>query len=358
MKGLDLRGRAAKFTLTMIICAIIIAIILVSSLIALLIGYIAVQTGVMGLLWRDGIPPTAMLLFVTIAVVVLGTFITSTIGRVPLRPVKRLVTQMNRLASGDFSVRLDFGPPLGSHPAVKEISDSFNTMAKELGNTEMLRSDFINSFSHEFKTPIVSIAGFARLLRRPDLTDAEREEYIGIIEEESMRLSAMATNVLNLSKVENQSILTDTTTYNLSEQLRSALLLLERKWAKKGIVPELDIGEYSITANEQMMLGVWINLFDNAIKFSPEGGTVEASVRESDGSIFVSIANTGEPIRSEDIPKVFNKFYRGDSSHAHEGNGIGLSLVKRIVELHGGKVTLESTDEKTVFTVQLAGMKL
>lgn len=136
-----------------------------------------------------------------------------------------MIDGINNLAAGNFRVRLKFGWPITNHPAFAKLSDSFNKMAEDLEHTEMLRSDFINNFSHEFKTPIVSIAGFAKLLKRSNLTEAQRAEYLNVIEEESMRLSQMATNVLNLTKVENQSILTDVSRYNLSEQLRSCILL-------------------------------------------------------------------------------------------------------------------------------------
>lgn len=147
-------------------------------------------------------------------------------------------------------------------------------MAEELENTQMLRSDFINNFSHEFKTPIVSIAGFAKLLRRGNLTDAQKEEYLAIIEEESLRLAAMATNVMNLTKVENQTILTDLTTFNLSEQIRACVLLLEEKWSRKELDLDLEFPEYTIRANEELLKQVWINLLDNAIKYSPNYGEI------------------------------------------------------------------------------------
>lgn len=349
----EIRKKTDKFTLTMIICAIIIAIILLSSLVTALILYAAVRAGIVSLFFRDGIPPAAMLFMSSLAVIVLGVIITSTLGRVPMRPVKKLVKQMNKLSSGDFSVRLDFGPPLGKHPAVKEISDSFNKMASELGNIEILRRDFVNDFSHEFKTPIVSIAGFAKLLREKELDASVRDEYLGIIEEESMRLSAMATNVLNLSKIESQSILTDVKKYNLSEQLRTAILLFEPKWTKKDIDLSLDIGELEIEANEGLLSQVWINLFDNALKFSPEHSTVAVTAVERGEYVSVSFTNGGDPIPADEIPKIFNKFYKVERSRSGEGNGIGLSLCKKTVELHSGKIEVESGEEGTTFTVTL-----
>ena len=226
-------------------------------------------------------------------------------------------------------------------------------MAEELEGTEMLRSDFVNNFSHEFKTPIVSIAGFVKLLRRGNLTKEQKEEYLAIIEEESLRLASMASNVLSLTKVENQTILTEVKVYNLSEQIRSCLLLLENKWTKKNTEFSLEFGEVNISADEELLKQVWINLLDNAIKFSPEGSAVEIFIAENDDTVSVKITNTGSEISQEHIGKIFGKFYQADESHSGEGNGVGLAVVKRIVELHSGKVTAESENNTTTFTVFL-----
>ena len=226
-------------------------------------------------------------------------------------------------------------------------------MAQELESTEMLRSDFINNYSHEFKTPIVSIAGLAKVLKRGNLSREEQEQYLSAIEEESMRLSYMATNVLSLTKVENQTILSDVSEYNLSEQIRSCMLLLENKWSKRDIELQLDFGEHMICANEELLKQVWINLLDNAVKFTPDGHTIQVRISETDYRIAVDVINTGIEIPQESLPKIFNKFYQADESHATQGNGVGLAIVKRIAELHGGRVSVTSENEVTAFTVEL-----
>ena len=264
-----------------------------------------------------------------------------------------MITQMNRLAAGDFNARLHFGKPLGSHPSFAEAAESFNKMAEELGNTEMLRADFINNFSHEFKTPIVSIAGFARVLKRGNLTEQQKEEYIDVIEEESLRLAAMATNVLDLTKVENQKILADVTRYNLSEQIRSCVLLLENKWTRKELDFDLEFGEYDVRANEELLKQVWINLLDNAVKFSPVGGTVMVRIVRMQRDVTVSITNSGNEISAEDRERIFNKFYQADKSHAAEGNGIGLAIAKQVTQLHRGGITAENGDGTVTFRVSL-----
>lgn len=294
-----------------------------------------------------------IILFMSATSLVIGGVISFTISRIPLAPITQLIRQMNRLAAGDFKARLTFSEGLSSHPAFREISTSFNRMAEQLESTEMLRGDFVNHFSHEFKTPIVSITGFAKLLAKGNLTEEQRQMYLKSIEEESLRLSVMATNVLNLTKIENQTILTNVTGFNLSEQIRGAVLLLEREWTKKNIDISLDFDEWEIEANEELLKEVWINLIDNAIKFSPVGGTVTLHLADEGDGYRVSVGNTGDPIPEEKLDKVFRKFYQTDESHATKGNGIGLAIVKRIVELHCGEITVSSNEVVTVFSVWL-----
>ena len=294
-----------------------------------------------------------VILFMSLISLIIGGATAFFSSRIPLKPVNELINKMNRLAAGDFKTRLKYGDTLSAHPAVKELTASFNTMAEELENTEMLRSDFINAFSHEFKTPIVSIMGLANLLEAGNLTEEQRVQYAHAIREESMRLSSMASNVLNLTKVENQTILTDLSRFNLSEQVRSAVLLLEEKWAAKNIDLQLDFDEYMIEANEEMLKQVWINLIDNAVKFVPRCGTVELEVIDAGENLCVKVSNTGSEIPQDKLDKIFNKFYQADESHATQGNGIGLAIVKGIVELHNGKVCANSVNGITIFTVVL-----
>lgn len=347
------KDRKNRFSLTILFSVFVFAILFVSVMLTIFIALAASWMELIALNLQ-ATPQIRLMLFpMSIISLVIGFGVAVIAGRYSLKPINRMITQMNRLANGDFNARLEFNKFLAPHPIFKEISESFNKMAEELEGTEMLRSDFINNFSHEFKTPIVSIAGFTKLLKRGNLTEEQKTEYINIIEEESMRLAAMANNVLNLTKVENQTILTDVSTFNLSEQLRSSVLLLESKWVKKNTEFSLEFGEFLIMANEELLKQVWINLIDNAVKFSPEFGFVEIKVFESDGTISVSIANSGSTILPENQKRIFNKFYQVDESHGGEGNGIGLAIVKRIVDLHGGKITVKSKCDITTFTVEL-----
>ena len=294
-----------------------------------------------------------VLFFVALISLALGSLIAFITSKFTMKPINNTITQINRLADGDFEARLKFGKIVNKMPAIVEVTDSFNKMAEELQNTEMLRSDFINNFSHEFKTPIVSIAGFAKLLRKGDLSDEEKDQYLAVIEEESMRLSYMATNVLNMTKVENQTILSEITRFNLSEQIRSCILLMEEKWSKKNIELDIVLDEYFIDANEELLKQVWINLIDNAVKFTPYGGVVGISATQSSDGISVVVTNTGTEIPHNQQEKIFNKFYQCDESHSTHGNGIGLAVVRKIVNLHRGSVSVRSEDGMTSFTVEL-----
>ena len=346
------KERTSRRSLTVVLSVFVFVIIFFAIALAALILWVLSKVGV--IVDIDGnLQLGQVILLMSLISIVIGTVIAFLSSRIPLKPVNKLINKMNRLASGDFNTRLEFGEALSSHPAIKELTTSFNTMAEELENTEMLRGDFINSFSHEFKTPIVSITGLAHLIEAGNLTEEQRTQYARAIREESVRLSTMASNVLNLSKVESQTILTDVSTFNLSEQVRSAVLLLEEKWTGKNIDLQLDFDEFNIEANEEMLKQVWINLIDNAIKFAPRCGTVKLEVVEKGNALSVKISNTGSEIPLDKQDKIFNKFYQADESHATKGNGIGLAIVKRIVDLHSGSVGVTSANGVTAFTVTL-----
>ena len=341
------RGSLSLFYFAIVFCSQLLAVLAASALTYLLAW--------LGALTPFGIAreSSIVLLFVVVLSAVVCVAITWLTKRIILKPFHRLIRNMDRLARGDFRVRLEFGRPASRIPALAEVADSFNIMARELGNTEMLREDFINHFSHEFKTPIVSIAGFAKLLRRGNVTAAQEAEYLTIIEEESLRLATMATNVLELTKLENQAILSDVAAYNVSEQIRACVLLLEDRWTRKQLDLDLEFREHTICANEELMKHVWINLLDNAIKFSPPTGEIVVRMEERGQALRVSITNFGAEIPPEQQERIFGKFYQTDASHASAGNGLGLAIVKRVVELHRGTVTAASRDGATTFTVEL-----
>lgn len=281
--------------------------------------------------------------------VLIGTVLAILFSKAPLHPLRELMAATDKIADGDYSVRLTLKGP----EEFRELGNKFNHMAEELGSVEMLRTDFVNNFSHEFKTPIVSIRGFAKALKWDDLTPEEREEYLDIIISESERLSALSLNVLYLSKIENQTILTDKKRYNLSEQIRLVVALLDRKLCEKQIEITFDAEEFFIQGNEEMLKQVWINLLDNAIKFSPDDSKIDIGITANTDRTTVTITDHGEGMSPETMAHLFDKFYQGDLSHSTSGNGLGLSIVRKIVDLHGGKLSVRSSDRGSTFEVIL-----
>ena len=344
------KKRKSKLRLSLLISVFVFLVIFIAVAVAFGLVNLLAYTGVIISIDKHT-PPLRLFIFMGVVSLIVGLGASLLSSKIPLKPMYRIIDQLNRLASGDFKVRLKLGKALSSHPAFEEAIESFNKMAEQLENTEMLRQDFINNFSHEFKTPIVSIAGFAKLLKKGNLNEEQKAEYLDIIEKESLRLSTMATNVLNLTKVENQKILTNVTEYNLSEQLRNSILLLEPKWADRNIEFDLSFDEHRIHANDELLKEVWINLIDNAIKYTD--GIIGITIEEDDDDITVTVFNSGDPIPEEKQKRIFDKFYQGDESHSAEGNGIGLVLAKGIVELHRGSIWVECKENVTSFKVRL-----
>lgn len=353
MKKRNREERRHRLGIALFFSILVFLAMVINVIAAALLTYLFIRLGFIQMAVETVSYDGGWILYLFLISIPIGAVLSWLISKIPLKPVQDLVHGMNRLASGDFSTRVHPGPIMKSVPAMVELSDSFNKMAQELEGTEMLRSDFINNFSHEFKTPIVSISGFAKLLNRGNLSDQEKKEYLKVIEEESKRLSDMATNVLNLTKVENQTILTGITTFNVSEQIRSCILLLEDKWSKKNLDLELLLNEYDICANEELLKQVWINLLDNAIKFAPQDGMIQVMTEEAEDSYHITILNSGSEIPADKIDKIFIKFYQADESHAAQGNGVGLAIVKKIVQLHHGRIDVDSKNMVTTFVITL-----
>ena len=270
--------------------------------------------------------------------ILIGTILTLCIGHLPLRPLYTFMQAIHSVSDGNFHTKIYL-----EHPKeFRELSRCFNQMTEELAGIEMLRSDYINNFSHEFKTPMVSILGFAQLLKKGTLTTSEQAEYLDIIIDEAKRLTALSTNILNLSKVESMSLLTDSTTFNAGEQIRECVVLLEKKWTEKEISFDLHLLEQKMDGNEQLLKQVWTNLIDNAIKFSPVKSEIVLSMDKHNDTFTVTITDYGCGINEKTQHYIFDKFYQGDSSHSSEGNGLGLALVKKIIELHHGTITVKS----------------
>lgn len=344
MNKFEKRIKKIKLVLlfTLIVFIIMLVTMLLSSICLLLLFRI-------GILHAGGHSFLPFFVFILISLL-LGSLIAAGFSRRPLHPFRVLADASDQIATGNYSVRIDLKGP----EEFERLTQSFNHMAEELGSVEMLRSDFVNNFSHEFKTPIVSLRGFAKMLKREDLTAEERNEYLDIIIEESERLTSMATNALNLTKLEQQVILTDETRFNVSEQIRIAITMMDNKWKDKNVSFSFDSNEIYIIGNEETLKQVWLNLLDNAVKFSDPGGTVAMTLNQNRNTVTFCITNNGHTIPEKDVPKLFEKFYQGDSSRTTAGNGLGLAICKRIIELHGGSICLaNNADSQTTFCVTL-----
>lgn len=282
--------------------------------------------------------------------VIIGIIVSTISSKIMLKRIRQFIEATGKLSRGDFSTRLNIKYP----PEFKVLSKNFNKMAEELGRMEVLRTDFINNFSHEFKTPIISIKGFAQILKDDDLPKEEREEYLDIIIEESQRLTYLANNVLNLSKVEGQAILTDKQKFNVGEQIRQTVLLLEPKFNEKNIILDINIDDCTLLGNKEMLNQVWLNLLGNCIKFTNKNGIVSVNVKRKENNVIISFSDNGIGISEDAISKIFDKFYQEDVSHATKGNGLGLTIVKKIVELHLGTIVCKSIVSKgTKFIITL-----
>jgi signal transduction histidine kinase len=284
--------------------------------------------------------------------VLIGTALTAFFSKKALDPIRKVIDATHKVAGGDFSVKVD----LKGIGELEELSQSFNKMTQELSSIETLRSDFVNNFSHEFKTPIVSVRGFAKLLKENNLTDDERREYLDIIITESERLAALSTNVLTLSKYENLEIIADKAPFRMDEQIRRTIVLMEPKWSAKEITVNVELDKVIYQGNEDLTQQIWLNLLDNAIKFSDRGGLITITLANGNEGIRFVIQDDGSGMDDQTKAHIFDKFFQGDSSRSKKGYGLGLPLVKRIVELCGGDVDVQSEPGKgSIFTVVLPG---
>ncbi len=270
------------------------------------------------------------------------------------RPVKVITAATEQIMQGDFSVRI---PPIKGVPedeSFNRIANAINKMAAELSGTETLRTDFIANVSHELKTPLAVMGNYATMLQRPGITEEERIEYSKAISGAARRLAQLITNILKLNKLENQQIFPQTEEYDLGEQLCECLLQFEDAWEQKGLNIETEIEEgIRIRSDSELLSLVWNNLFSKAVKFTPEGGTVGVVLKTEDGQIVVSVSDTGCGMDAETGRHIFEKFYQGDTSHATQGNGLGLALVKRVVDILSGEIGVQSVvGEGSTFTVK------
>lgn len=288
-----------------------------------------------------------------IITIIIGTVFGLLTNRYLADPLKRISLASQEVASGDFTVRL----PEGNHTTeLDDIAVNFNRMTSELASTELMRNDFVNTFSHELKTPITSIRGYARLLLREDLSDEDRKEYASVICRQSEALASITSSILLLSRLENQQMLSGCHQFCLDEQIRKSILLLERAWEEKGLELDLDLDEILFFGQEDLLVHLWNNLLDNAIKYSNPNGTIFVKAKKSAGLVEVTVQDQGCGIDELSLGKIFGKFYQGP--HALGGSGLGLPICMRIANLSGGTITVKSAlGDGSAFTVSLPIME-
>ena len=267
-----------------------------------------------------------------------------------LMPIRNLNYATGEVSKGNFKIQL----PIPNDFELGSLTAKFNSMVRELNSIETLRNDFISNVSHEIKTPIATIQGFSNLLKDDTLSKEEKDEYLDIIISETSRISNLTSNILKLTKLETQGIITDKTSFYLDEQLRHSVLILQRELSQKNLDIDIDLDEVQIYSNQELLQQVWINLLSNAIKFTDEGGKISIQLMDTEDTATVKITDNGIGMKAESLNHIFDKFYQEDKSHSSNGNGLGLPLVKRIVDLCDGTIRVKSLlGEGSSFTVEL-----
>lgn len=320
------------------------------------LGFFAFS-GITWCLFRAGIlspdhPPMGWFPFLTntFSSALISRCITTVISHHFFRPIQDLVRALEQVSAGNFDVRLKENDIWYE---VREMNLNFNKMVKELNSIETLQSDFIQNVSHEIKPPLAAIEGYAALLST-STRDEQNKLYAEQILKSSRQLSTLTGNILKLSKLENQSIISEKKTFSLDEQIRQAVLSLEPIWSGKNIDIDLELPEISFYGNEDLLFQIWTNLLSNGIKFTPSGGLVSVKMSQNEDTVCVTITDTGIGMTEEVQKHMFDKFYQAEGSRNIEGNGLGLALVKKILSLCGGTIKVTSTpDLGSTFTVRL-----
>lgn len=254
-----------------------------------------------------------------------------------VKPIKEISAASKQVAGGDFNVQVE----VKGHDEIADLSRNFNLMVKELSAKEYLHKDFVSNVSHEFKTPITSLIGYARLLRDSDLNQEDKKEYTDIIISESERLSNLSSNLLKLSELGNEAIGLKKEKFELDEQIRDVILLLQNSWEEKNIELDLELDRVDFIGDEELLYQVWINLISNAIKYANADGKLTINLKEED-AVRVEIIDDGIGMTKQEQENIFLRFYKADKSRNTSGTGLGLTIVKEIVELHGGRIYVES----------------
>ncbi len=336
---------------------------IVSYVAVLMIITLTIALSLMAMLYYGGVfgdgqqqPPVSPVLLVILLVLVsaiIGCVLAVALYSLTFREFTQFEQAMNRVAKGDFSVTL----PVSDESYMHDLNNAFNAMVRSLQSIETLKTDFISDFSHEFKTPITSICGFAKLLKNPNVAEEDKQEYINIIISESTRLSQLAQNTLSMSKLDNSDGAIERRVYSLDEQLRHCAIIFQAETERRHIDISVIGDDAEYYGNEELMQQMWINLIGNAVKFTPEGGSIDIAVKGGD-PVTVSVRDTGCGMDEETKAHIFDKFYQGDKSRSSAGNGLGLAIVRKIVQLSGGSIDVVSAPgQGSTFTVTLPDLR-
>lgn len=320
---------------------ILVGAILFSSLLSSLFSYFFGDTVELSIYW-----------YAIIAGIIAGVITLIFVSKMVARPIVSLNEAMKKVSQGDFTPKLD-SHSSGIHE-IRESYESFNRMTKELASTEILQTDFVSNVSHEFKTPINAIEGYTMLLQDTVVSE-EQNEYVEKILYNTKRLSELVGSILLLSKLENKGIQNRFEFFCLDEQIRKAIVSLEHKWTAKNIEFDVDMETIVYRGNESLLYHVFANLIDNAIKFNREGGKITVRLEKRETNIVFSVSDEGPGIDDNAKHHIFDKFYQANNSHSGEGNGLGLALVKRILDIHKGSIEVNNNEDGIgcTFTVTL-----
>ncbi len=325
-----------------ILFTVVVGLIMAASI--LLAGIIMIVMNALDV-FEDGSVPNFIAVYIIIICIFFAGIATKIISDKIFVPMIKLNESMKRVADGDFSVRMN---ETGMFREVREMIQNFNIMAKQLGSNKIIHTDFTRNFSHEMKTPLSTIEGYAMLLQDPQLTFEKRTEYAEKIIRNTKRLSALTGNILVLSRLENSSVAVQKKKFSLDEQLRQVVIMFEEVWTEKNIDIDIDDEGKHVPfyGSEDMLFQAWQNIVGNALKFTDNGGIVRIILRETPDSITVSVKDNGIGISEEDQKRIFEKFYQADASHASRGNGLGLAITRHIIELHSGSINVVSEPNK------------
>lgn len=332
---------------TAVLFSALVFIILVATMFLNVLFTMAMfRSGILDVQHRE-----SSLIFFAIISVIIGMIISKFVARRPIGSIVEISEATKEIAKGNFNVQMNEDIRVTE---IQTMARNFNLMVRELAATEILRNDFVENVSHEFKTPLAAIEGYVTLLQRKGLSEEKRKEYTDRILFNTKRLSALTGNILLLSRLENQEIEIKKESYSLDEQLREILLMYEPQWSGKKLDLDIDLDSVICCGNKELLAQVWQNLIGNAIKFVSDKGNIRVLLRQKQNAIVVSVVDNGPGMSKEVMGRIYEKFYQGDTSRASSGNGLGVTLAKRIVDLHGGTISVSSKEGKgTTFTVSL-----